>query len=209
MAEIDLTKILANMKSVTFVVFLFIFICVTFGIFHARLTNENLGLALMILLISLFTDLKKFNFWGLTGEKIDKDVKNLQGKSGVNEKAVPKPTAQQVIKAETVELESPLQLNESVKGNFLTVSYELERIVRLATRIVLGKEASTQDTLIILQSKKLLKSTGVEQIEVIRKIKNILLNGKDNEVDESTIVSATDLASELYTELSGWLKNSL
>jgi hypothetical protein len=163
-----------NIKIICFILFGIVFFFSSFGIFHGQVTDQGLSLAVMMLLLALFTDLKKFNFWGLTGEKIDKKLEDLTGKSGINEDNAPKPTSNQVIKAETVELEAPLQLSDSNKGNLLTIAFELERILKLAAIILSGDKVVQKDVLKVLQLKKLLNPIGAKQIELIRKVKNVI-----------------------------------
>ncbi|MEO6508503.1 MAG: hypothetical protein ABIO02_00990, partial [Patescibacteria group bacterium] len=164
-----------------------------------------LGIAIMMLLIVLFSDLKKFNFWGLTGEKIVDDLKRVQGKSGVNQKAVPKPKRDEVVRAETVAIHQPLKLKESLKGNFLTTVYDLERIMRLSVAVIKGKDAVPGEVESVLRDTGLLKEIGVQQLELIRRIRNLILQGKDSDVDDSVVSAAMKIASTLHSELNNWL----
>jgi hypothetical protein len=197
-----------SIKFFCFVILAVVFFTASFHLFNAVITNETLGIAIMMLLLALFVDLKKFNFWGLTGEKVEAEIKKVEGKSGIDVKAVPKPTTKEVTKAETVTLQSHPHRNESLKGNFLTLVYDLERIMRVAAAVIEGKDSSAGDVQEILKQTGLLKDIGVQQLQLIRRIKNLLLQGKDAEMDDSLLSSATKIAASLYKELNAWLLNS-
>lgn len=200
-----------NLKHISFLIIAVAFLSATFGIFHAQSTNQTLGLALMLLLLALFSDLKSFNFWGLVGERAEKEIKELEGKSGIDETAVPKPKTKDVLKAETIESEKPAQLMDTQKGNFLAIAFELERLMRIAASVLLGPDfvpTTKTDTVVrILKEKGLLTEIGIKQVESVRWIRNTIVHGKDNEVNDATVASGTQIAWGLYAELNKWLRN--
>jgi len=200
-----------NLKHFSFLIIAAAFLSTTFRIFHAQSTNQTLGLALMLLLLALFSDLKSFNFWGLVGEKAEKEIKELEGKSGIDETAVPKPKQKDVVKAEQAETEKPTQLMDTQKGNFLVIAFELERLMRIAASVLLGPDfapTTKTDTVVrILKEKGLLTEVGSKQVESVRWIRNTIVHGKDNEVNDAIIASGTQIAWRLYAELNKWLRN--
>jgi hypothetical protein len=80
--------------------------------------------------------------------------------------------------------------------------------MRVAAAVIEGKDSSAGDVQEILKQTGLLKDIGVQQLQLIRRIKNLLLQGKDAEMDDSLLSSATKIAASLYKELNAWLLNS-
>ena len=96
------------MKYIGFVVLIIVLFASLFKVYGAELTNNVAAVALMVLLLSLFSDLKEFNFWGLTGTRdLKENLQKLQGKPAVTDQSFPRvPKAQmQTIKMETQEVE--------------------------------------------------------------------------------------------------------
>ena len=80
----------------------------------------------MLLLLSLFSDLKEFDFWGLKGKKNENEIKELEGKKAFaeKEKNINKK------KLDEAEKQAPLQLMDTAQGNFLALAFEIERLLR-------------------------------------------------------------------------------
>jgi uncharacterized protein YutE (UPF0331/DUF86 family) len=178
-----------------------------FKVAGADLTNNVTAVALMVLLISLFSDLKDFNFWGLKGTaKEEKKLKDLKGEEGISQTKQPKVTenkVQQVMRQETV------VLMDNEKGNFLALAFDIERLLRIGAAVLAGEaDPSTINaakTIEILKSNGVLTSAGQEQIESIRWLKNMLIQGRENELAEDTLKNGIELAYDLYMELKNWL----
>jgi len=84
------------MKYIGFVVLIIVLFASLFKVYGAELTNNVAAVALMVLLLSLFSDLKEFNFWGLTGTRdLKENLQKLQGKPAVTDQSFPRvPKAQ-------------------------------------------------------------------------------------------------------------------
>ena len=73
-----------NMKLVTWIVFVSLILISVFKYKGADLSNNVLALILMTLLLTLFSDLKEFNFWGLWGKRTEKEFKQLEDKQAIS-----------------------------------------------------------------------------------------------------------------------------
>lgn len=179
-----------------------------FHLWGAELTNNVLGVSLMILLISLFSDLKEFDFWGLKGKKEQKEIQDLIGKDAISEKHSPPPKQTEVKTAQQTDV---IQLMDTGKGNFLTLAFEIERLLRIAATVVLNNNQPNSMNPVkltkILQEKGLLTENGVKQVDSIRWVRNMLVHGRDAEINEATLNSGIELAYNFYMELKNWLDN--
>lgn len=180
------------------------------SLFHlggADLTNNVTVVALMVLLISLFSDLKDFDFWGLKGTaKEEKKLKELKGEEGVSQSKQPKVTEnkiQKVLRQDTV------VLMDNERGNFLALAFDIERLLRVGAAVLLGivdpSSVNPSKSLEVLREHGVLTPAGLEQVETIRWLRNMLIHGRENELAEDTISSGIDLAYDLYMELKQWL----
>ena len=70
-----------------------------FDFFGADITNNTVAIALMLLLLALFSDLKEFNFWGLSGKKKEEELKKLVGSPVISEETEEKPSSYKLKKA--------------------------------------------------------------------------------------------------------------
>lgn len=174
-----------------FLTLIIVLIASLFRLGGAEATNNVTALALMILLVTLFSDLRKFDFWGLKGEQIEKKLKALEGKRSLTGKKLPKPKPTEVLKAE----QAPLQLAETMAGNFLTVSYEIDRLLRVAAKL-LGSTAVERD---------LLTEAGIQQVEAIHRLREQLISDKASDVEADVLELGFRIAFKLYTELNEWL----
>lgn len=199
---VGLFEIMLNMKFLGFIVLVTTLFCSLFKVAGADLDNNVLGVALMVLLLSLFSDLKEFNFWGLTGKKQEKQLKELKDEQGLSDKK--KPNQHQA------QPESPqmIQLMDTKQGNFLMLAFEIERLLRDALNL-LEKNSSFQIYSPDLISKKLLdlqflSESGVKQVEAIRWLRNMLVHGRSSEVSDQTLTDGIALAFNLYKEIYNW-----
>jgi uncharacterized protein YutE (UPF0331/DUF86 family) len=161
----------------------------------------------MILLLVLFSDLKEFNFWGLTGKKKDEEnIKSLEGKKGVSKKPVKvnKTSLDKAIRQDTV------QLMEHGTGNFLALAFEIERLLRIAATVLSGNQISSdinsQEVIDILKENGVLTKDGEKQIEAIRRLRNMYVHGRDAEVTDETLNSGIDIAWSFYNEIKQWIE---
>lgn len=165
------------------------------------ITNGQLALLLMILLLSLFSDLKEFDFWGLKGKKAEKDIKELEGKKAIAEKEgnISKK------KLEEAEKPAPLQLMDTAQGNFLALAFEIERLLRIYATVWLTRDVpnnvNVQNLTKELRQKDLLTDNGVKQLEAIRWIRNLLVHGRQNEINQAALDAGIQIAHSLYIEL--------
>ncbi len=194
------------MRLIGFISLLIVLFTSLYKIGGADLTNNVTGVALMVLLISLFTDLKEFNFWGLKGvTKEEKKLKELKGEAAVKPVPAPKvPPAkvQQAVRQETV------VVTDSETNNFLAMAFEIERLIKIIASVLSTHEVTKDsETVKILREHDVLTSSGLEQIQSIRWLRNMLVHGRQNELSPETIQDGTDLAYNLYMDLRNWLED--
>lgn len=178
-----------------------------FRVGGAELTNNVTAVALMVLLISLFSDLKDFNFWGLKGTaKEEKKLKELKGEEGVSLSKQPKVTKnriQKVLRQDTV------VLMDNERGNFLALAFDIERLMRVGAAVLLGivdpASVNPAKAIEVLREYGVLTSAGQEQVDAIRWLRNMLIHGRENELAEDSLSAGSELAYDLYMELKNWL----
>lgn len=196
------------MKFFGFLVLTLVLFISLFRFKGAELTNNTLGVALMILLITLFSDLKEFNFWGLRGKKEERQLQELQGGDAIAEDNAPKVNQQQLQHAQQ---QDTIQLMDTGRGNFLALAFEIERLLRIAGNAIMASDipSNTNPTKLtkMLREKGLLTETGEKQIESIRWLRNLLVHGRESEINQGTLDSGIQLAYTFYTELKNWLEN--
>lgn len=166
-----------------------------------NITNGQLAVLLMIVLLSLFSDLKEFDFWGLKGKKAEKDIKELEGKEAIakKEKDINKD------KLDEAEKQPPLQLMDTAQGNFLALAFEIERLLRIYATVWLAKDIPNNINVTNLtkelRQKDLLTDNGVKQLDAIRWVRNLLIHGRQNEINQATLDTGIQIAQSLYMEL--------
>lgn len=165
------------------------------------ISNGQLAALLMILLLSLFSDLKEFDFWGLKGKKAEKEIKELEGKQAIVEQDV-SISKKQLVEAEK---QAPLQLMDNAQGNFLALAFEIERLLRIFATVWLAKDIPNNINVVNLtkelRQKDLLTDNGVKQLEAIRWIRNLLVHGRQNEINQASLDAGIQIAKNLYMEL--------
>lgn len=193
------------MKYFGFLVLASVLVVGLFKIKGAELTNNVVAFGLMVLLLSLFADLKNFDFWGLKGEKEAKNLKELEGEKGVSQGKIRKPKPAEVRKAEE---QTPLQLADSETGKFLTLAFDLERLLHVSAKLLVGPKvpaisglASTRQ----LHEVGLLTESGVKQIEGIRWLRNMLVHNRADEITPDVVSSGLRVVTGLHDELSKWM----
>ncbi len=196
------------MRVIGFIILNIAFLASLFSWQGAEATNNVTALGLMVLLATLFADLKKFNFWGLTGEKEERELRQLLEEETVSvnvPKAPPKPKPTVVSKAEQ---RTSLQLLDTSPGNFLTLAFEIERLLRIAGTILLDNQnlQNSFNTIVNeLHQKHLLTDAGVKQIEAIRRLRNTLVHDGGDEINDQVLKTGLNLAMTVYNELKNWL----
>ena len=179
-----------------------------FGDIGATVTNNTVAIAVMILLLAVFSDLKEFNFWGLSGKKKE-DIEKLEKTTIINEETVLKPSPYKLRKA--TKEDKPEQM-DSLKDNFLALSYEIERILRIVARSIARSTEETaqfspQEVLDYLEDQELLTPEACEAIEGIREIRD-LITEKRERIDVSTLESIYRVSQTVYNQLRDWLDSA-
>lgn len=196
--------LLFNFRLIGLLTLVFIAIASLFNINNAKLTNEILVLCAFIFIASTLSELKNWNIFNgfLKGET--KDLSHIPESGGINSNQS-KPTTQEVEEAEN----KPLQLMAYDKGNFLALAFEIERLLRVLATVTLNKDVpSTENPKKVvedLHSIGMLTDLGKQQIEAIRWLTNLLVQGRDAEITKETLRDGIRLAYSLYNEIYQWL----
>jgi hypothetical protein len=196
--------LLFNFRFIGLLTLVFIAIASLFNIGNAKLTNEILVLCAFIFLASTLSELKNWNLFNgfIKGET--KDLSHIPENGGINSSQT-KPTSQEVEEAEN----KPLQLMADDKGNFLALAFEIERLLRVLATVTLNKDVpsttSAKKVVDDLHSVGMVTDLGKQQIEAIRWLRNLLVHGRDSEINQETLLNGIRLAYSLYNEIYNWL----
>ncbi|MEN9328757.1 MAG: hypothetical protein RI947_1565 [Candidatus Parcubacteria bacterium] len=195
------------MKLIGFIALIIVLFASLFHIAGADLTNNVLGVALMVLLSSLFSDLKEFNFWGLKGvSKEEEKLKKLKGEEGIT---TPKKLKFSQSKVQQAVRHDTVVTMDNQQANFLALAFEIERLMRISATVLLGEELPAginQGKVVdILYENGVLTSAGREQIDSIRWLRNMLVQGRATELAKDTLRDGIDISLALYTDLKTWL----
>ncbi|MEX0895768.1 MAG: hypothetical protein WDZ94_02395 [Patescibacteria group bacterium] len=193
---------------VALILFITLFISL-FNIADANITNNTVAIALMLLLLALFSDLKEFNFWGLSGKKTEETLRRLMLAPIINEEKEEKPSPYKLRKAVS---EDSLEQLGGLKDNFLALSFELERQLRVIARSLTRSteetaQLSPQAVLDTLEDEEFLTPEACDSIEQIREIRRSLTQ-PGGRVPTETLEASLKLAQNLYSRLREWLDSS-
>ncbi len=180
-----------------------------FDIGGAAITNNTVAVAVMVLLLALFSDLKEFNFWGLSGKKQEEALKKLVGSPVLSEEIENPPSSYKLKKA--IKEDSPAQMG-NLKDNFLATSFEIERLLRI---IVRSTTRSTEETAQLdpiavlnkLEDEEFLTPEACDSIEQLRDIRQQLTQTA-SKVSTETLETSLSLAQTIYTALSEWIDDA-
>lgn len=180
-----------------------------FDVAEANITNNTVAIALMLLLLALFSDLKEFNFWGLSGKKKEEQLKKLAGLPILGDEDSEKPSPYKLKKA--LKEDTPDQMG-NLKENFLSVSYDIERILRIIVRSI---KRSTEETaqltpeavLNYLEDEEFLTPEACDAIEQLREVR-ALLTQPGNNLTTETLEASLNLALPIYSTLKEWLDDA-
>lgn len=195
------------MKLIGFIALIIVLFASLFHLAGADLTNNVLGVALMVLLSSLFSDLKEFNFWGLKGvAKEEEKLKKLKGEEGIT---TPKKLKFSQSKVQQAVRHDTVVTMDNQQANFLALAFEIERLMRISATVLLGEELPAginQGKVVdILYENGVLTAAGREQIDSIRWLRNMLVQGRAPELAKDTLRDGIDISLALYTDLKTWL----
>jgi hypothetical protein len=169
---------------------------------NMKLTSQHVAFALMLLLLALFSDLKEFDFWGLKGKKVEKELRELEGGQALPSKQV---KVDQTKLNDAEKNPVPLQLMDTSQGNFLALAFEVERLLRIFATTSLVKDIpnniNIQSLTNELKKKDFLTDLGVKQLEGIRWLRNIIVHGRHSEINQATLDTGVEIALGLYREL--------
>lgn len=163
-----------------------------------ELTNNNLILCGLLILLVISADLAEFNVWGFKGKSklISESTGNLSGDS-IN----PETDNEHV---DPVELAQPLNLMHPDIGNFLAITFEIEKLLRIYAENLgmTNAKATTMRHLVeFLYKEEVITNVGNERLDSVIKLRNLIVHGRSSEVDESDLQIGFELANNFYQEL--------
>lgn len=195
------------MKQIAFIALVITLFFSQFNLFGASVSNNTIALALMILLMVLFSDLAEFDFWGIRGKRKESELKELVGKEVVAGDASKPPSTYKIRQAEKED--SPIML-ASGRENLLSISYEIERLLRVILRSQSrGKldlnELNPAQVLSQIKEKGLLTDSAYVSIEKIREVRSQLVEDGGKQLTTQVLEATQQLAIDIYLELKDWL----
>lgn len=178
-----------------------------FGFTPVELSNTTVALALMILLLAVFADLKEFNFWGISGKKKEEEIRKLQKDAFINDETELQPSPYKLRKA--LKEDMPNQMGR-LHDNFLAVSYEIERLLRIIAKSLMRSTEETAElppeaVLEFLEDVDFLTPEACEAIEAIRDMRTTLIAQKESGISLSVLESSYALSLSVYKQLKVWL----
>lgn len=201
------------MKLVGFIVLTAVLFSSLFKVAGAELTNNIAAVALMVLLLSLFSDLSEFNFWGLIGKRMqqEKELREVKGKEAIEEKKAPK--VKKMSLRHAIENTEEVSMSMSSKReNFLEIAFAIEKQLRVAATVLSDSDTTTdmnpEQISRFLHEKGLLTDDGLRQIELIRSIRNDIVRGKLSDVGNLNLNLGLDVSHQLYMEMREWIEKS-
>lgn len=194
------------MKHIAFATLIILLLASLFPVTNVEVGDNTVAVAVMMLLLVLFSDLSEFNFWGLWGKAKHEQLQELSGTEVIGEKRIKKPSRYKINKAQKDD--TPQDMGTAV-NNFLATSYEIERLLRVIVRAVLTPETATTlspDYVIdLLREEKFLTEGAHKAIRTLRDVRNRLIYGKITTISAETLDVASLLANEIYTQLKEWV----
>jgi uncharacterized protein YutE (UPF0331/DUF86 family) len=197
------------MKYLVLITLVGILLVSLFDVFEADITNNTVAIALMLLLLALFSDLKEFNFWGLSGKKKEEELRKLVGSPVISEEQEEKPSAYKLKKAFK---EDSIDQMGNLKDNFLAISFDIERMLRIIVRAI---RRSTEETAVLnpesvlhyLEDEEFLTPEACDAIERLRDIRD-LITDSSSKVSTETLEASLKLALPIHEALRDWLDES-
>lgn len=200
------------MKSLVFLILTLVLAASITGWQGAEISTNELGVALMLLLLALFGDLKDFDFWGLKGTRREEaELRQLKGDKAIAGKNIPKispktiQTAQQQTDV-TQLIEDPENFDEAV-GAFLTLTYELERQLRITAQVMTDNpetHISPERLPGFLKERGFLTESGARQLRLLFSIRDRIIQQASSEMPRSTIELGLEVAQDFYEDLKQW-----
>lgn len=197
------------MKYIGFAVLILILLASLFKFYGADLTSNATAVALMVLLLSVFSDLKEFNFWGLTGTRdLKENLQKLQGKPALDTANLPKASKTKVQQAQ-MNTEVVTQTG-STKSNFLELFFEIEKLLRTVASVSKGSTISAsmelKDLGAFLSDKKILTADGLSLLSHLSTLRDQIIYG-DEKLADDVVRTGITIAEDLYIDLKSWIQN--
>lgn len=197
------------MKYIGFAVLILVLAASLFKLYGADLTSNVTAVSLMVLLLSVFSDLKEFNFWGLTGTRdLKESLQKLQGKPALDTNNLPKASKTKVQQAQ-MNTEVVTQTG-SAKSNFLELFFEIEKLLRTLASVIKGSPISAtmnlKDLSTFLADKKILTLDGVMLLNYLKTLRDQIVQG-DEKLGDDVVRTGITIADDLYNDLKSWIEN--
>lgn len=179
---------------------------VTRDIIH--LGSESLVLFGLLILIAFFDDLEEFDFFGLKGRRVERELADIKQRLGQT-------TTSQATNLPDDNLtklrKKKVQLMGVDRGNFLALVFEIERLLR-AIALELNPSEIEQNSPIsqvttYLTQNGYLTTSGHEQWKALNEVRNIIVQGRYPTENDAALADWIELAYSLYSEIYDDLVN--
>lgn len=192
----------AMMKKIIFATgsVLLLLSTITQGVVH--LGSESLVLFGLLILIAFFDDLEEFDFFGLKGRRVERelaDIKQRLGQTAASQATnLPEDNLTKLRKKK-------VQLMGVDRGNFLALVFEIERLLR-AIALELNPAEIEQNSPIsqvatYLAQNGYLTASGHEQWKALSEVRNIIVQGRYPTENDAALSDWIELAYSLYSEI--------
>lgn len=172
-------------------------------------SRETLIIFGFLLLISFFEEMEEFNFFGLRGKKVDKELKRLLQTINLKEEATNPPPEQ---KDDLSKLrDKDIQLMGVDRGNFLALVFEIERLLRLMAQTFYPDQVndSTPPKKLgeLLRKNGYLTESGIEQWTAMLNVRNLIVHGRISNDEDQKLEEWIEVAYKFYEELVDDINN--
>lgn len=189
------------MKKTLFIIGVGLLIISVTRLYSWKLENNTLIVFGFLLLIAFFEELEEFDFLGLKGKKIDKELKELKNTFNKEQQAT-NPQQDDLTKLR----KKSIQLMGVDRGNFLSLVFEIERLLRMVAYKFFPKEISDSTTpsriTQLLKEKGYLTDNGIQQWNALNQVRNLIIHGRVSVEEDQKLSEWIELAYKLYAEIS-------
>lgn len=167
-----------------------------------RLENASLVLFGLLILIAFFDDLQEFDFFGLKGKKVERELADLKERvTSTSTTQATNPPNDDLSRLK----KNKVQLMGVDRGNFLALVFEIERLLR-AIAIELNpthiaESAPISQVTSYLCDNGYLTTSGLEQWRALSDVRNIIVQGRFPIENDGVLADWIELAYSLYSEI--------
>lgn len=191
------------LKIVSFVLGVILLVVSVIKPFFWSVDKNTLIVFGFLLLLAFFEDMEEFNFFGLKGKKTDKEMKKLLESISKTEQATDSSTHEDDL---TKLRKKNIQLMGIDRGNFLALTFEVERLLRYVANYFYPDQVKEKTPLYkiiqLLENNNYLTQNGVKQVKALNEVRNLIVHGKVSPEEDNRLSEWIEVAYSLYNEIS-------